>query len=44
MQKISESNKSKFEEKKEVADGGKKTLRTITKTKSELHEKVRRVC
>lgn len=43
MQKISENNKSKFEESKEVADGGKKTLRTITKTKTELHEKVRRV-
>lgn len=43
-QKTAETNKAKFDKDKDLVEGGKKTLRTITKSKTELQQKVRRVC
>jgi uncharacterized protein HemX len=43
-QKLAETNKAKFDKDKDLVDSGKKTLKTLTKTKTELQQKVRRVC
>jgi chromosome segregation ATPase len=43
-QKTAETNKAKFDKDKDMVETGKKTLKTLTKTKTELQQKVRRVC